>query len=148
MIFEPIEIELDKPRRFKLNLRALMRVEREINRQRGAGIANYVAIDNLVLEAARTSMLRYFPLDLLAVLLWAGLNETALDEKQEQIGVDAVLELIEASPWTRPRLAGEVCDYYLKITSKEPPKDETKDEGSEDPPPLAGRPGSISGALQ
>ena len=54
MIFEPIEIELDKPRRFKLNLRALMRAEREINRQRGAGVADYVAIDNLVLEAART----------------------------------------------------------------------------------------------
>ena len=96
-------------------------------------------------------MLRYVPLDLLAVLLWAGLNEIALDKKQEQIGVDAVLELIEASPWTRPRLAGEVCDYYLKITSKEPAKDESKDEGKEGedpPPPLAKRPGSISGALQ
>jgi hypothetical protein len=151
MIFEPIEIELEKPRRFKLNLRALMRAEREINRQRGAGVADYVAIDNLVLEGARQSMLRYFPLDLLAVLLWAGLNEIALDEKEQQIGVDAILGLIEASPWTRPRLAAAVVDCYLKITTKEPAKDESKDEGKEGehpPPPLAGRPGSISGALQ
>jgi hypothetical protein len=149
MIFEPIEIELDKPRRFKLNLRALLRAEHEINRQRGAGVADYIAIDNLVLEAARQSMLRYFPLDLLAVLLWAGLNEIALDEKQEQIGLDAILELIEASPWTRPRLAAAVLEYYLQITSKAMEKKEEDKEVSEDqPPPLAGRPGSISGALQ
>ena len=157
MIFEPIELELDRPRRFKLNLLALMRAEREINRRRGAGVADYVAIDNLVMESARQSMLRYFPLDLLAVLLWAGLNEIDREEKQlpitapPQIGIDAVLELIEASPWTRPRLAAAVVDCYLKITTKEPAKDESKDEGKEGehpPPPLAGRPGSISGALQ
>jgi len=157
MIFEPIELELDRPRRFKLNLLSLMTAEQEINRRRGAGVADYVAIDNLVMESARQSMLRYFPLDLLVVLLWAGLNEIDREEKQlpitapPQIGIDAVLELIEASPWTRPHLAGAVCDYYLKITTKEPAKEETKGEGKEGedpPPPLPGRPGSISGALQ
>jgi hypothetical protein len=80
MLFEPIEIELDKKRPFKLNLRALMRAETEINRVRGAKANERMAIDHLILSEARNSMMNKggFSIDLFFALVWAGLAEMRL----------------------------------------------------------------------
>jgi hypothetical protein len=142
MLYEPIEIELDRKRKFKLNLKALMRAEREINRRRGAEIGQFASIDFLIIQGAKTSLNDNgsFPLDLLMVLLWAGLTD-----EEPNLAIDDVPDLIEVSPLTRSKILTLIWDYYLTATTK---ADQAKTNGATDERPLALRPGSTSGPLQ
>lgn len=148
MISEPIEIELDRPRKLKLTTRALMRAESEINRRRGAQVQERVSIDFLLFKAARDQLTGSgsFPLDLLAVLLWAGLQA---EEPDPKLTPDGVLDLVDASPLSRGALVTAVWEHYNEVTKK-PRSDSApaEDGGGEDDSPLAERPGSTTGPLQ
>jgi len=151
MLFEPIELELDKPRKYKLNLRGLMRAESEINRVRGAQVNERMAIDHLIISGARNSLMQNggFPLDLFFTLVWAGLVECDPVLKQDDIP-----ELVEASPQTRSNLMTEIWEYYLRVTTKPDnsvgaqPAAPGEDGKGGDSDPLAKRPGSTGGLLQ
>lgn len=161
MIFEPIELELDKPRKLYLTLRALMRAETEINRLRGAAASERVSIDYLVLKAARDYLTGggNFPLDVVVMLVWSGLlavdqqfcEKRGLDKQwiNEPLTVDQVLDMIEASPLKRGSILTRLWDHYNEVTTKEKNEDSSPDDeapGGDDP--LAQRPGSSSGPLQ
>jgi hypothetical protein len=145
MLFEPIELELDKKRPFKLNLRALMRAETEINRLRGAKVNERMAIDHLILSAARNSVMNNggFPMDLFFALVWAGLVECDPEVKQDDIA-----EIVEASPRRRSQIMSEIWEYYLRVTTKPDPDQPPTKEQETDSDPLAKRPGSTGGLLQ
>lgn len=145
MLFEPVELELDRKRKFKLNIRALMRAEREINRRRGAEIDAFVPIDALIADCIDSEKQTVkVPLDLLSVLLWAGLSDD-----DALLSIDQIPDLLEASPLSRSQLVATIYEHWIKVTSKgksEKPAEESAN-GADDSP-LAGRPGSTSGPLQ
>jgi hypothetical protein len=149
MFFEPIEIELDKPRKVFLKAEALMRAEKEINRQRDAKIADHVSIDFLIFKAASDFLqgTGNFPLDLVAVLLWAGLN-AAPHETKDEVTVDKVLDLIDLSPLPRGQILTRLWEHYSDVTKREPSTSSAQGNGEDKPDPLARRPGSTSGVLQ
>jgi hypothetical protein len=145
MLFEPVELELDRKRKFKLNIRALMRAEREINRRRGAEIDAFVPIDALIADCIDSEKETVkVPLDLLSVLLWAGLSDD-----DAMLSIDQIPDLLETSPLSRSQLVATIYEHWIKVTSKgksETPAEETVNGA--DKSPLAQRPGSTSGPLQ
>lgn len=146
MLFEPVELELDRKRKFKLNLRALMRAEREINRRRGAEIGRFSPIDEIVIAGVSNSLVAggTFPLDLLIVLLWAGLTDD-----DPSLSIDQTADIVETASISRSALCTQVWEHYLKVTVKgdvSKPADQAADGADKDP--LAPRPGSTSGHLQ
>lgn len=159
MLFEPIEIELDKPRKFFLNTRALMRAEKEINRQRGAEPGQRVAVDYLLFKAASDQLAGSgsFPLDLLMVLVWAGLASVDAElcrrcglppsAANEPMPCESALDLIDLSPLTRGQIITAIWNHYNEVTKKKA-AEATEEESSNDRGPLAKRPGLSSSALQ
>lgn len=144
MLFEPVELELDRKRKFKLNLRALMRAEREINRRRGAEVSGFASIDALILECIDSFRNRVrMPLDLLGVLLWSGLTD-----EDPSLTIDQATDLIEASPLSRADLVVVIFDHWIKVTKKADAKPNDSATDGVDADPLAARPGSTSGPLQ
>lgn len=142
MIPDPVEIQLDKKRKLLFGLGVLRRAETEINKRRGASISQYVNIDYLMIRSAmdQAAGTGGFPLDLLIVMLWAGLST-----EDPRITFDSTVDLIEQSPLTRGEIATIVWDAYIATTEKSG----EKKESTEDPPdPLPQRPGSSSGVLQ
>ncbi len=143
MLFEPAELELDRKRKFKLNLRALLRAEREINRRRGAEVGKFAPIDALIWDCVNSEEKKIVvPLDLLSVLIWAGLTD-----EDPSLSVDQAADLIEASPLSRFELVNVIYDHWTKVTAKAGKTAETSADGA-DADPLAKRPGSTSGPLQ
>ncbi|MGH7874998.1 MAG: hypothetical protein ACREQO_22615 [Candidatus Binatia bacterium] len=115
VLFEPIEIELDKNRQFKLN------------RRRGG--SEWLSIDFLILSAAKSSLHESgsFPLDLLTVLLWAGLVEAIAGDYiikvtegklEPVIPLETVPDLLDASPLPRFRILTLIWEYYLRVTTE------------------------------
>ena len=143
MLYEPIEIELDRKRKYKLDIRALMRAEREINRRRGADVGQFVSIDSLIIDGAKRSLNANgsFPLDLFCVLLWAGLTD-----EEPNLTIDQIPDLLEATALSRSNIITKIWDYYLSITLK--PDVKPSEANGADQRPLALRPGSTSGPLQ
>jgi hypothetical protein len=144
MLFEPIDLDLDRKRKFKLDLEALENAETQINRRRGVAPTERIGIDFLIFDSARkTSGL---PLDLVIVLLWAGLIA-----EDPALTLDQIRPLMEASPLTRGQIVTKIWDHYIEVTSKDQVTGKTKDEsdaGDGEKRPLALRPGSTSGPLQ
>lgn len=145
MFIEPIEIELDRKRKYKLGIRTLLRAEREINRRRGAEIDRFVSIDSLMIQGARKSIEANgsFPLDLFTVILWAGLTE-----EDPNLTIDQIPDLLESSPLTRSNIITAIWDHYLAATVKPDKPSEAATNGAAEASPLALRPGSTSGPLQ
>lgn len=114
-LIEPVEIELDIKRGLLFTLRALMRAEREINRNRGAKVEDYVSIDYLIMSAAQKTVIKngIMPLDLLITLLWASLLHEDPDLK-----IDQVPELIEKSLLERGKIIDAVWEAYTRAASK------------------------------
>lgn len=157
MFFEPIEIELDKPRKFKLTPKALRRAEDTINRSRGAKAHERASIDYLIFKARKDSVLGQgsLPRDLFVVLLWSGLFDLWPKQSEEDPGLtmDKVEELVyETSPLTAGAILDLVMEHYSEVTNKKKADKETGRKGDQengaDESPLAPRPGSTSGALQ
>jgi hypothetical protein len=147
MLVETVEVELDKKRELRFSMEALMLAEREINRRRGARISEFVNIEYLIIAAAsaQVSGSGGFPLDLMTVLLWAGLRW-----QEPQLSVETIPQLIDQSPLTHGEIMTRVWDAYLaqnKRKSKEAQDEEEKDK-EHDGDPLARRPGSTTGVLQ
>jgi hypothetical protein len=146
MLIEPIEIELDKPRKFFLSMKALMRAEQDINRRRGIPAAQHTSIDFLVWKSAagQVAGTDSIGLDLMVTLLWAGLSNMDPDPA---ITFDSVLGMMDASPLTRGAIVTKIWNHYNEVTLKQkkesPPIDEVEDSES-----LARRPGANSGVSQ
>lgn len=149
MLFEPIEIELDKPRKFFLSARALMRAEKEVNRQRGAKPSEHVSIDYLTYRAAADFLAGAgnFPLDLVAVLLWAGLNAAAPD-KDQLAAVDQAADLLDQSPLPRGRVLTLIWEHYAEVTQRKRSPESEGDSGAQEGQELPLARGSSSGVLQ
>jgi len=141
---EPIDIVLDKPRRLRFNLEALMLAEREINRSRGVRPAEYINIEYLILwsASAQVAGTGSFALDLVTTLLWAGLRW-----EDKALTVDKVPALMDASPLTHGEIMTTIWEAY-NLHSKRARKPADTAPPVEDSDPLAQRPGSITGALQ
>jgi len=142
---EPVAIELDRPRRLRFNLEALMLAEREINRRRGVRPAEYVNIEYLIISSASAQVAGTggFALDLVMTLLWAGLRW-----EDKALSVDNMPALIEASPLTHGQMMTIIWDAYASHSKR---KNTSTDDGAppvEDSHPLAQRPGYNTGALQ
>jgi hypothetical protein len=122
-----------------------MLAEGEINRRRGARPNEFVNIEFLILSsaAAQVSGVGGFPLDLLVVMLWAGLRW-----EDPTLSIQMVPSLMEASPLTRGAIATKIWDAYM-LQSKRSKEPEGQAEGANgDKDPLAPRPGSNTGVLQ
>lgn len=145
MLPEPIDITLDKPRRLRFNLEALMLAEREINRNRGARPSEYINIEYLIISSASAQIAGTggFALDLMTVLLWA-----ALRWEDKALTLDKVPTLVEASPLPHGQIMTLIWDAYISHTQRH--KKTTADDAPpvEDRDPLAPRPGSNTGVLQ
>jgi hypothetical protein len=140
-LVESVPIELDKTRHLKFTNRAMMAAEREINKQRGASVAERVAIDYLMIAAARQGLsgAGSFPRDLVTVMIWAGLLR-----EDPSLTVEQVVDLIDRSPLSRGKILDCLWEAYQSAASKTLASAEEPEGG--DPPPLAQPPGSNSGA--
>jgi hypothetical protein len=142
MLFGPIDMELDRKRKYKLDLEALENAETQINRRRGVAPSERVGIDFLIYEAA--SKTGGLPLDLVIVLLWAGLIA-----EDPGLTLDQIRPLMEQSPLRRNQIVTLIWDHYIEVTSKPTEEKKVSDaNGADEKYPLAVRPGSTSGPLQ
>ena len=153
MLFEPIEIELDKKRKFKLTPKALRRAEDTINRQRGVKPNERVSIDYLVWKARMDTALGTgsLPRDLAVVMVWSGLVDLwpKQGEDDPALTLEKVEELIyETSPLTVGDIITMVFEHYSEVVNKKKAETEEAPVDGADSDPLAQRPGSNSSALQ
>lgn len=157
MLFEPILLQLDTPRKYKLSARALMRAEKKINELRGARPNEYVSIDYLIYSTRLGSVMgtNSLPRDLAAVLLWAGLldfwSKPPYGEDNPELTVEYAAELMEQSALARGDLLTQIFEHYAEVVTKgknNPDGDPAPAGNGADQSPLAQRPGSTSGATQ
>src|SRR5689334_12937742 len=133
MLIEPIEILLDKPRKIRINKRALLTAENEVNRIRGTSTFGRVSIDYLMLSLGRmlTLLKTPFPLDLRASMLYGGL----IREAKEEIGFDDILDILDKTDTPDGDIDSAIFELWVKQAGKslttEPAKAQTDEKKTE-----------------
>ena len=124
-VIEPAEILLDKPRKVLVNHAALFKAETEVNRIRGNTAFNRLGIDYLIVNAfnALIMLKAPFPLDLLAVMLWASIvREESRDAKgrvqREEIKFEDIFPILDDSQTATNDIAVALFEAYCKTAGK------------------------------
>lgn len=110
---QPVDILLDKPRRLLLNHRAFCLAESEINKRRFAKMEDYRGLDDLMIDANNRLLLRgrMPPMDLLIVMIWAGLLF-----ENPALKIDDIAPLLDASSTPRAELCGAVWRAWIEFS--------------------------------
>jgi hypothetical protein len=126
---QPIDIQLDKPRKLLINSMALRKAEFELNRLRGSDVRSWESIDGLIFQAYGKvyNTTGRLPADLLFCLLWGGLLH-----EDPKLQLDDVGQLLDRSPLNLSEISGIIWRAYWAYSSKGLQKpEESKPDGEE-----------------
>jgi len=117
-VIEPVEILLDKPRKFLINHTALRRAETEVNKQRFAKPIEHTNIDNLMVSAYNTvyRLSGMLPRDLLTCLLWA--SHVPENPKEAKLTIEKIDDLLDQSQSSDADIAVILWNAYFKVAGR------------------------------